>query len=180
MDFVTAIKTVFSKYATFTGRARRSEFWYWYLFSVILNLLTCWMPGINMLVSLAILLPTLAVAIRRLHDTNRSGWWLLLSIVPSLVAMCVLVSIVGAAIVSIASGASDVDPESMAILFASNIGLMVLYLLCILLAFVGAIILIVWWASDSQPGDNQYGPNPKAVSSDNNPTMPDIPEVPKN
>jgi uncharacterized membrane protein YhaH (DUF805 family) len=62
--------------------------------------------------SLAVLIPSLAVSVRRLHDTNRTGWWIFIGLVP----------------------------------------------------LVGAIILIVFYATDSQPGDNQYGPNPKTVA----------------
>ena len=80
-SFVGAIKTCFNKYATFEGRANRSEYWYWYLF----NLLTCfivWIPVLGWLISLAILVPTLAVGVRRLHDTGRSGWNLLFGLIP--------------------------------------------------------------------------------------------------
>ena len=61
--------------------------------------------------SLAVFIPSLAVSVRRLHDIGRSGWWLLLSLIP----------------------------------------------------LVGAIILIIWYCTDSQPGANQYGPNPKEM-----------------
>ncbi len=103
MDFVTAVKTCFSKYATFAGRAPRSEFWWYVLFvwvtSIVLSIVdstlfgtVVMMPGgfsaststpyLSGLFSLAILLPNLAVSVRRLHDTDRSGWWLLISLIP--------------------------------------------------------------------------------------------------
>lgn len=78
MGFVEAIKTCFSKYFCFEGRARRSEFWYFWLLSFILGLI----PVINWIAGIALLIPSLAVAIRRLHDTNRSGWWFLLFLIP--------------------------------------------------------------------------------------------------
>ena len=95
MDFMTAVRTCFSKYVDFSGRARRSEFWYWTLFYVLVSFAasildralgtTYGANDANGLIStaawLALLLPGLAVAARRLHDTGRSGWWLLLIIV---------------------------------------------------------------------------------------------------
>ena len=81
------------KYATFSGRARRKEYWLFVLFVVVVSLVA---NGIDMLLGFAelgpvyfiwglvTLLPSLAVGARRLHDTGRSGWWLLLSLVPVL------------------------------------------------------------------------------------------------
>lgn len=81
-----AIKICFNKYADFTGRARRSEFWYWQLFNLIVGfsvgIAVGWIPIIgqiiSILVSLAFVIPNYAVGARRLHDTGRSGWWQLL------------------------------------------------------------------------------------------------------
>ena len=80
---------VLKKYVTFSGRARRTEYWMFALFSVIASIILQVLDGVLGLTpmlagiySLAVLLPTLAVAIRRLHDTNRSGWWLLLAFIP--------------------------------------------------------------------------------------------------
>lgn len=100
-DFVWAIKTCFAKYSTFSGRARRKEFWYWYLFtcltSIVAFLLSCLLalifPGANMgaaeifvvlngIWSLIILLPNLAVTVRRLHDAGYSGWNYFVAVVP--------------------------------------------------------------------------------------------------
>jgi uncharacterized membrane protein YhaH (DUF805 family) len=117
---------VLKNYAVFSGRARRKEYWWFSLFNLIFILV---LEGIGLLIiashvhnlilpivysliviySLALIVPTLAVAVRRLHDTNRSGWWYFIGLVP----------------------------------------------------FVGSIILIVFFAMDSQPGENRYGPNPK-------------------
>ncbi|WP_347312165.1 DUF805 domain-containing protein [Defluviimonas sp. SAOS-178_SWC] len=98
MDISTAVRTCFSKYATFSGRARRAEFWWFALFNFAGNIVLNIVDGIifgfghgmmggggqplSGLFSLAILLPSLAVAARRLHDTGRSGWWLLLILIP--------------------------------------------------------------------------------------------------
>ena len=76
MDFGEAIKVCFNKFANFEGRARRSEFWWFQLFTYIISSLTCGIGG------LVLLLPTIAVTARRLHDTGRSGWLQLLMFIP--------------------------------------------------------------------------------------------------
>ena len=112
---------VLKKYVVFRGRARRREYWMFTLFSVIITVVLAVLERIAgpfhesrvlaTLYSLAVFLPTLAVAVRRLHDTGRSGWWLLIGFVP----------------------------------------------------FIGWIILSVFLVLDSQPGENQYGANPKGT-----------------
>ena len=80
---------VLKKYAVFDGRARRMEYWMFALFNVIISMvlgfveMTLGGPGVlGMLYALAVLLPAIGVSIRRLHDTDRSGWWLLIAFVP--------------------------------------------------------------------------------------------------
>jgi len=112
------------KYAVFEGRARRREYWFFVLFAVLIHIvlnIVDRMLGmysaenaiglLGGIFGLAILIPSLAVGARRLHDTGRSGWWLLIGLVP----------------------------------------------------LIGFIVLIVFFVLDSQPGTNQYGPNPKGV-----------------
>ena len=97
MSFGQAVSSVFSKYATFSGRARRSEYWWWYLFVTLVFVVasvidraagltygdTTYAGGwIASIAGLALLLPNLAVGVRRLHDTGRSGWWLPTGLVP--------------------------------------------------------------------------------------------------
>jgi uncharacterized membrane protein YhaH (DUF805 family) len=88
MGFGEAVRTCFSKYANFTGRARRSEYWYFVLFQVIVTIVANgvdYMMGtgfIGGLVDLALILPSLAVAVRRLHDIDKAGWWVLIGIIP--------------------------------------------------------------------------------------------------
>jgi hypothetical protein len=145
MGFGEAVSTCFRKYATFQGRARRSEFWYYYLFIIIVNVvltipLTIALNGsadgivvnettgeittngnaslsafaIIMLIivgvwALAILLPTLSVMVRRLHDADHSGWWWWINLV------------------------------------------------CF-----GWIVLLIFWVSEGTRGPNRFGPDPKA------------------
>jgi uncharacterized membrane protein YhaH (DUF805 family) len=84
MDFVSAIKSGFNNYVGFSGRAARSEFWFWTLFSFIANIVGGIIGAIEglglvgLVVSLALLLPSIAVGVRRLHDLDRTGWWMLL------------------------------------------------------------------------------------------------------
>ncbi len=119
MSMIESVKTVLSKYVDFSGRARRSELW-WYLlcYAIVSGVLSSVyqatqsgiVAGLSGIVSLGLLLPTLAVHVRRLHDVGRSGWWLLLD-----------------------------------------------------LTCIGGIVILIWEIMDSQPGDNQYGPNPKGM-----------------
>ena len=83
MNFTDAVKTCFSKYADFNGRAKRPEFWWFFLFLVVLNIVTSMLGGfISIVASLVTLLPSLAVGARRLHDTGRPGWWQLIVLIP--------------------------------------------------------------------------------------------------
>jgi uncharacterized membrane protein YhaH (DUF805 family) len=118
---------VWRKYAQFTGRSRRKEYWMFALINGIIVFIP-YVLGLYMLTqqsnlgvalmgllgiyALAGLIPSIAVGVRRLHDTNKSGWWLLISFVP----------------------------------------------------FVGGLILLILMCIDGDPGDNQYGPNPKLIT----------------
>lgn len=83
MTFTDAIGTCFRKYVNFDGCASRSEFWWWFLFTVIVSLVCRQVSfGLAGAFSLATLLPSIAVGVRRLHDANRSGWWMLLYLLP--------------------------------------------------------------------------------------------------
>ena len=78
MSLTESIKTCFSKYAEFSGRAQRSEFWWFFLFSVVSSAIVGIVPVIGQIYPLVLLIPSLSVSARRLHDTGRSAWWLLL------------------------------------------------------------------------------------------------------
>lgn len=98
MTFQDAIRTCLGKYADFQGRARRAEYWWWVLFVILASIAAgivdsligaaltggggTGLPVFGAAVSLAAFLPSLAVAVRRLHDTDRSGWWYLLVFLP--------------------------------------------------------------------------------------------------
>ena len=115
MNFTEAVASVYRNYVTFSGRARRAEYWWFFLFSVIASVVVAviesslgWGQGmmhggggggfeasydggpLSVIWSLANFLPALAVAVRRLHDTERSGWWLLIGLIP-LIGLIVLI-----------------------------------------------------------------------------------------
>jgi uncharacterized membrane protein YhaH (DUF805 family) len=92
-----AVRSCLSKYATFSGRARRAEYWWFTLAVIIVEIVTSLIDRalgtslVTLLVALALFLPGLAVGVRRLHDTDRSGWWLLIALVPFVGAIVLLV-----------------------------------------------------------------------------------------
>ncbi|TDO45259.1 uncharacterized membrane protein YhaH (DUF805 family) [Kribbella sp. VKM Ac-2527] len=113
---------VLKKYAVFSGRARRKEYWMFFLFNLVISVILSIVDSvagtngsgvgiISTIYSLAVLLPSIAVLVRRLHDTGKSGFWVFIGLVP----------------------------------------------------LIGAIVLIVFAATEGNPGDNQYGPDPKAA-----------------
>ncbi len=109
MSFGTALKAFWANYRNFKGRARRSEYWYIQLFLVVTNLAAAaidlaLMDGdvdrfianggggiVGLIWILATIVPALAALVRRLHDTNRSGWWALIGFVPILGTIVILV-----------------------------------------------------------------------------------------
>jgi uncharacterized membrane protein YhaH (DUF805 family) len=86
MNFVDAIKSGFNNYVGFSSRAARSEYWFWTLFVIVASFVAGIIDGllglgyIGVIVSLALFLPGIAVSIRRLHDLDRTGWWLLIAL----------------------------------------------------------------------------------------------------
>ncbi|MCC3859911.1 DUF805 domain-containing protein [Pseudemcibacter aquimaris] len=84
MNPIEAITSVFSNYTNFRDRASRSEFWWWWLANIIFCSIAYTIAGDigSGIYVLAIFIPNLAVTVRRHHDGNRSGWWILLGIIP--------------------------------------------------------------------------------------------------
>ncbi|MGB3613789.1 MAG: DUF805 domain-containing protein [Elainellaceae cyanobacterium] len=95
--------SVLKKYAVFSGRARRKEYWMFVLFNILIAIAIAFVEAIlggisgtdqsilSVIYSLAVLLPSLGVATRRLHDTGRTGWWLLLGFIPIIGSIVVIV-----------------------------------------------------------------------------------------
>jgi len=163
MSFGEAIKSVFSKYATFSGRARRSEFWYFYLFYILvasgLSFLSLMIPiakYLYILFGLGVFLPYTAVTVRRLHDIGKSGWILLIFMVATL-----LISMMVFLFIDIIVPTNE----------GSSMTVFIVHSLFVFIVFALAIWLIVCLCKDSQPGENKWGPNPKEVQSENNSGM---------
>ncbi|GAB3809780.1 DUF805 domain-containing protein [Micromonospora zhanjiangensis] len=106
MSFAAAVRSVFSQYVGFSGRARRSEYWWFLLFAILVGIVASVLDSalgtkfdgsasssgyIGLIVNLVFLLPSLAVSVRRLHDTDRSGWWILIGLIPFIGAIVLLV-----------------------------------------------------------------------------------------
>lgn len=147
-----AKRPIVEKYADFTGRAPRAEYWWYGLGIIIVAILLSIIESIlgishmvglygplSLLLILGTFVPSLAVGVRRLHDTNRSGWWILLPIVPYVLAI-----VLG-------------GPAMVAGQMSAGAGIAMIMLL---IGFVAAIVLLVFMILPSNPGDNRYGPNP--------------------
>lgn len=92
MTFTDSLRTCLQKYVKFDGVASRSEFWWWTLFCAVVGLvLSSVSSTVGLVFNLAVLLPSIAVMARRLHDTDRSGWWQLLMFIPLIGVIIVLV-----------------------------------------------------------------------------------------
>ena len=136
MTFTESIKTCFAKYIDFNGRASRSEYWWFFLFTMIVRVLTGWIPGVGFVVMLGLLLPSLSATVRRLHDTNRTGWWLLLPIVLTLIGIVVGISLVFSGLLFLGIGLSLIG------------------------SIAGFLALLAFLIQPGDRHDNQYGPDP--------------------
>ena len=149
MNFADSIKTCFSKYAVFSGRAQRSEFWWFFLFSVVSSAIANIVPVVGQIYWLVLLIPSLAVSARRLHDTDRSAWWLLLYLA-SILAM-------GAAIAAFAVAAvSSFDTGNDGL--AS--GAVLVGIVSLFIALGCSIAPLIFYALPGTVGPNRYGPDP--------------------
>lgn len=148
-SFGDAISTCFSKYVTFSGRASRSEYWYFVLFNALVSLVAGFLDAsifglenelspIGSIVSLVLLLPSLSVGVRRLHDTNRSGWWY---------GWFFIAIIAVSAVIGGMMATNPYAVEDLSILIAVvGIG-----------ALIYGIILLVFMCQKGDPGPNRFG-----------------------
>ncbi|CUH42387.1 DUF805 domain-containing protein [Ruegeria atlantica] len=164
---IQSVKTCLSKYITFSGRASRSEYWYFALFVFVVSVLLAILdsiimpetaaddpsPGLlNGFFQLAMFLPLLAAGWRRLHDTGRPGWYLLLPVGLNLVAIiAMLTGVIAFSALETQSANPDALRGPAAFLGAS--GLVIVGVVQLLLA-----LLLLWWLTrPSDPGPNAYG-----------------------
>jgi uncharacterized membrane protein YhaH (DUF805 family) len=163
MNFGTAIKTVFTKYADFKGVASRSEYWWFSLFSLImsgvLNVLmgdpndpNAVVSGISLLWSLGILIPSLAVSVRRFHDAGFSGKWLLLYLVPTILFVVAAASSIP---VIVAAVSGTLTGDALAAAVAGLIGVAVLPLVAGFAMFVFNLVVSLL-PSKSAANGNKY------------------------
>ena len=162
-------------YADFGGRASRSEFWYFRLINV-LNFIGIYLIivtikivigidlGFLILASpIALFIPNFAVTARRLHDTNRSGWWQLLTIITGLIISGLVITFVYLLFFCAIWGE---DMRGFSI-FMEKKPLSVLLFVSIICHIAAKILLLVWYCRDSQQGVNRFGPNPKEENNAN-------------
>jgi uncharacterized membrane protein YhaH (DUF805 family) len=174
MSFPEAIRTCFRKYITFSGRATRPEYWWFILFiivgGIIANMLDGYLFGftttpvsatefeiesngpIASLFSLATIIPILAVGWRRMHDSGRSGLYLLYPI---------LVWIGIGTFASMAGLTGSILSGDFAAAFAGLTG--IIMIVSFIIAIFSPFIVIYWLTRPTQPGPNDYGPNPNEV-----------------
>ena len=172
MDPVAAVKTCFKKYFDFKGRARRSEFWWFVLFVFIVSsalsyfgMLSPIVGYVSMAFCLAVLIPELSVLCRRLHDTGRGSWWVVLLALLLAGYYGSFATLVGSNFSNIAGATSPQDMMELAQKMADSVqsspGLATTMVLCSLCAIILIIILIIFAVKDSNWGENKYGPSPK-------------------
>ena len=168
MTFADSVKTCLSKYATFSGRAGRPEYWWFILFvviiSAVLGMIDAALFGfdpetqqsnglLQPLFSLAVLLPMLAAGWRRMHDTGKPGWYLLLPMLVSFASMFFMML----GVLSFAGMQNaGADPEAL-MGPAAFLGMTGMFTIMVA-QFVLAILLLWWLTRPSQAGDNEYGP----------------------
>jgi uncharacterized membrane protein YhaH (DUF805 family) len=141
---------VLKNYIEFNGRARRTEYWMFFLFNILFSMaagLLDYIFGTTNIVltyglfsglyTLAVFLPSLAVSVRRLHDIGKSGWFFLLLIIPMFIFAI------------------------LAALMATNKDLMVPFVIFAFTVFGIAIWFLIMFCTDSEVNDNKWGPNPK-------------------
>lgn len=178
MRFTEAVKTCFKKSFVFKGRARRSEYWWWVLFSFLLGLVVSlvggfiptdnlWLAGIFSLIvilgSLYLAIASAAVNVRRLHDVGISGWWYGGTLIYILIwIIWITIECFRVALnLNLAPNATP-DMVSNAILMQLIGKILITYIPYM----IYSVVLLVFYCLDSKPGGNKYGDNPKGVPAE--------------
>jgi uncharacterized membrane protein YhaH (DUF805 family) len=160
VSFSGAVQSVLRQYATFRGRASRPEFWWWYLCTVLINIATTGVDEVTdatigvsfvgTIVTLGLLLPTLAVSVRRLHDSGLTGWWLLAPIGLAVLGFCSFIGGLAAIIAPVFLSSAPGSAGLSTALFAAGA----------VLLLAGAMVSLVLMLRRSTPGPNRFGPYP--------------------
>lgn len=157
VDFLTAIKLFFANYANFKGRSTRAEYWWvaLFLFIVSVALSLFGLDIISALFSLAILIPSIALAFRRFHDTGRSGWWVIILWLISVVGVGIMYGPIVSVIMENAANPQAIE-ATVTSYVVNNLTSIGVGGIISLVAAVWSIVILVL---PSAP-DNKYGPNP--------------------
>ena len=147
-DFKTAL-------FSFQGRLRRQHFWIGWLICLGVGVVAGWIPFLGLLVSLALIWPNLAITVKRLHDMGQSGWLAAIPFVAGVVGAIAIFITVGSVIMASGGNIDSEDPATVLALIGPSFGILGL----LFLLQVGFLIWI--GVTDSQRGDNRFGPNPK-------------------
>ena len=140
----------------FDGRLRRQDFWISFLIIFGISVVLGWIPLLGTLIGLALIWPNIAITVKRLHDMGKTGWLALVPYVGGIIGMIVM--FVGGAGAFMAAAATG---DASAVAAAGGLGAIGLGFLIMLVTGLGFLIWI--GITDSQPGTNQYGPNPKGL-----------------
>ena len=169
MDPVEAVKTCLKKFFNFKGRARRSEYWWFVLFVVIVStafsyagLLLPFLSIVGMICSMLLMIPQFAAMTRRLHDTGRSGWWvaiLAIFYVAALVSMAILLIPYGTQLFETTDSMAQAEMMADAVMSSPKVATVMTG--SSLLGLLFLIINFIFTLLDSKWGENKYGPSPK-------------------
>lgn len=140
---------------SFEGRTRRSHFWIGWLICLGLSVVAGWIPLLGALLSIALIWPSLAIAVKRLHDMGKSGWFAAIPWVVNIVGVCFAFVTVGVTAITSAAALEREEPAAILALLGPVLGVLAV------LALVNLGFLLWIGVTDSQPGDNRFGPNPK-------------------
>lgn len=143
-------------FLSFEGRTRRSHFWIGWLVCLGLGVVFGWIPLLGMVLSIALIWPNLAITVKRLHDMGHTGWLAAIPYVVGIVGTIVAFIMIGASAFMNAAALENEDPAAIIALIGPAFGLFGLMFL------VGLAFLLWIGLTDGQPGDNRFGPNPKA------------------
>lgn len=143
---------------SFEGRTRRSHFWIGWLVCFGVGFVTGWIPLIGFIISIALIWPNLAITVKRLHDMGHTGWLAAVPYAITVVGGIVGFIMIGASAIMNASALEREEPAAIFALIGPAFGLIAL------LCLVGLGFLLWIGITDSQPGANRFGPNPKDPS----------------